>query len=448
MGRAACLGALLTALGAAGERFAVLVAGSNSFQNYRHQADIAHAYKILSDGGLKRENIITMMADDVAHHWRNPFRGQLFNAPDAADGTPPDDVYAAVRDHIDYRHRHVTPHNFLKVLTGDGSAPGPVLRSGPEDEVFVYFADHGGVGIIAFPGLIPGVTGPVLHADKLNDALRTMASKRMFKRLVFYMEACESGSMFDGLLQPGLGVYAVTAANAHESSWGWYCGETGTGGNKVHGKSLGVCLGDLFSIRWMEDTDGADEARRTLAEQFTAVANATAKSHVQRFGNLSFVDAPLQTFLGDEANHTARRGARGGARAGAPGGAPVDSRDALVAYLRWRVGELEAAGAPAEELARARAELADEEAARRAASRLFAGAWRRLTGSDGSDLLTTSLPPRRFDCHRAAVGAARLAYTDYSLRFHRVVVNLCERGFEAREIGAAFDKEREAAATA
>jgi hypothetical protein len=42
-------------------------------------------------------------------------------------------------------------------------------------------------------------------------------------QMVLYIEACESGSMFEGLLPKGLGAYAVTASNAEESSWGTYC---------------------------------------------------------------------------------------------------------------------------------------------------------------------------------------------------------------------------------
>jgi legumain len=173
------------------EKHAVLVAGSNGFTNYRHQADLAHAYSILIDGGVPANNIIVMMYDDIAHSLRNKFKGKLFNRPDAADGTSPPDVYGPVKDHIDYRKHNVTPKNFLKVLTGDTSAPR-VLTSGPDDDVFVYFADHGGVGILAFPDAIkfPPVPGKALHADELNDALKTMKSKNMFKRLVFYVEAC------------------------------------------------------------------------------------------------------------------------------------------------------------------------------------------------------------------------------------------------------------------
>ena len=244
---------------------------------------------------------------------------------------------------------------------------------------------------------------------------------------------------------------------------------------KVHGKSLGVCLGDLFSIKWMEDTDAADETKETLSEQFVAVRNAaikrhamssprvpcpphltplgdtcqvrnaTFKSHVMSFGNTSFTETPLATFLGDETNHTARR-ARVAALPKGPRATAVDSRDAKLQYLQWRVMSLQADGqvsSSLEELTVAQRELAAEISARHAASALFTGVWRRLTGSDGRDLLTSYMPPRSFECHRAVMAGARLVYTDYSLKFHKVVVNLCERGFGADQINAAFAAERE-----
>ena len=64
----------------------------------------------------------------------------------------------------------------------------------------------------------------------------------MYKELVFYLEACESGSMFQ-TLPKDIGVFATTAANAKESSWGTYCSPH----DKVDGKSIGSCLGDLYS---------------------------------------------------------------------------------------------------------------------------------------------------------------------------------------------------------
>merc|ERR1712100_645387 len=82
--------------------------------------------------------------------------------------------------------------------------------------------------------------------------LNTMHSKNMYKKLTFYLETCESGSMFQGLSTPG--VYAVSAASPTESSWGTYCGSDAM----VNGKSIGSCLGDLFSVNWMEDSDVED----------------------------------------------------------------------------------------------------------------------------------------------------------------------------------------------
>lgn len=66
---------------------------------------------------------------------------------------------------------------------------------------------------------------------------------------VFYLEACESGSIFEGLLPKGLNIYATTAANAEESSWGTYC----PGESPGPPPEYETCLADLYSVAWMED---------------------------------------------------------------------------------------------------------------------------------------------------------------------------------------------------
>lgn len=63
------------------------------------------------------------------------------------------------------------------------------------------------------------------------------------------MEACESGSIFEGLLPTGLNIYATTASNAEESSWGTYC----PGEHPSPPPEYETCLGDLYSVAWMED---------------------------------------------------------------------------------------------------------------------------------------------------------------------------------------------------
>ena len=68
-----------------GQLWAVLVAGSRGWDNYRHQADVCHAYQVLHGHGVPEDNIIVMMYDDIAYHQRNPFLGKLFNTPYGSD---------------------------------------------------------------------------------------------------------------------------------------------------------------------------------------------------------------------------------------------------------------------------------------------------------------------------------------------------------------------------
>ena len=62
-----------------GKIWVLLVAGSRGYYNYRHQADICHAYHIVSSHGIPDENIVVMMFDDIANAKENPIPGQIFN---------------------------------------------------------------------------------------------------------------------------------------------------------------------------------------------------------------------------------------------------------------------------------------------------------------------------------------------------------------------------------
>merc|ERR1712216_789601 len=192
--------------------------------------------------------------------------------------------------------KDVNAANFIKVLSGDTSAPGPVLKSTAKDNVFVYYTDHGGVGILGVP---TGVSGGYIHAADINKAIETLQSKGGYKELLFYLEACESGSIFSNLLKAP-NAKAVTAANPSESSWGWYCAGSGTGGDEVDGKNIGSCLGDEFSVRYMEDTDSADLKSETIGQQFTKLVKAVTKSHVQQYGVTSFDSEPIGDFEGND----------------------------------------------------------------------------------------------------------------------------------------------------
>merc|ERR1712166_637654 len=132
----------------------------------------------------------------------------------------------------------------------------------------------------------------------LQSTFDTMHSKSMYNKLTFYLETCESGSMFQGMTTPG--VYALSASNPTESSWGTYCGSDAMG----NGKSINSCLGDLLSVNWMEDSDAVDITSESLSDQFATVFKTTTKSAVMQWGDLSFQSDMVSEYQGASSSAT------------------------------------------------------------------------------------------------------------------------------------------------
>jgi legumain len=278
-----------------GELWALLIAGSAGWGNYRHQADVSHAYKVLSRGGVPDSNIVVMVYNDIADNPENPRPGTLINHPSG------EDVYSGMP--LDYTKDNVNADIFLAVLSGNHSAlpdngphaTGKTINAGPNDRIFVFYSDHGAPGIVGMP------SGDFLYADQLHKALKHRKKHHGFAEMVLYIEACESGSMFKGLLEDDLGIYATTAANEKESSWGVYC----PGMEPSPPAEFNTCLGDLYSVSWTEDSDANDLTAETLKKQFQKVRLRTSQnytytqgSHAERFGELEIDEEEVSRYLG------------------------------------------------------------------------------------------------------------------------------------------------------
>jgi legumain len=176
----------------------------------------------------------------------------------------------------------------MSVMKGDPVAnSSKTLKSDGNSKIFFYFADHGAPGLVAMP------VGGYWYADDLYKTVEYMHQNNMYKEMVMYFEACEGGSMFENRDYKSLDVYATTATNGKVSSWGTYCSPH----DKIDGKSVGSCLGDLYSVNWMEDTDAHDKKMaETLKTQYETVKKATTKSPVQEFGNLDIQKEPIGAF--------------------------------------------------------------------------------------------------------------------------------------------------------
>ncbi|KAM4662806.1 legumain [Discoglossus pictus] len=402
----------------AGKHWVVLVAGSNGWYNYRHQADLCHAYQIVKNNGIPDEQIVVMMYDDIANNDENPTKGIIINRPNGTD------VYAGVPK--DYIGEDVTPQNFLAVLKGDakslkGKGSGKVIHSGPDDHVFVYFTDHGAPGLLAFPS-------DDLHAKDLNETIQYMYENKKYKKLVLYIEACESGSMMNHLPN-NINAYATTAANPHESSYACYYDE-----------KRDTYLGDLYSVSWMEDSDMEDLTKETLHKQFVLVKKATNTSHVMQYGNRTISQMKVQQFQGSGKKLVPPMNLE-----------PVrhldltPSPDVPLAILKRKL-------MASNDVLQVR-ELLTKIRALQEAKELIKESMRKIvysvTGSEemAEEILTDQLSINDHVCYRRAVEHFKgQCYNwhnplyEYALRHLYALVNLCEAGYPIESIQHAMDK--------
>lgn len=403
-----------------GKNWAVIVAGSNGWYNYRHQADVCHAYQILHKNGIPDEQIVVMMYDDLAQNEDNPTPGIIINRPNGTD------VYKGVLK--DYIGDDVTPQNFLAVLKGDAASvkggSGKVLKSGPNDHVFVYFTDHGAPGLLAFPN-------DDLLVNDLMDAIQYMHKNQKYKKMVFYIEACESGSMMKPL-PVDIDVYATTAANAHESSYACYYDE-----------KRDTYLGDWYSVNWMEDSDVEDLTKETLAKQFKIVKSHTNTSHVMQYGNKTLSHLKVIEFQGNTL---------GGARVAEPVSLPpvkehnlTPSPDVYLSVLKRKLMKTN-------DITLARGYVMEINAHLKV-RKLLADTMRQVAETVVEDQLELQnifderQEITQHECYRNALTHFKThcfnwheQQYEYALRHLFVLVNLCERGYPAQRIVAAVDK--------
>jgi len=227
------------------------VSGASGWYDYRMQADVCHAYHVFHEiFGIPDERIIVMMVDDIVNDSSNPFPGIVINDIGGKD------VYAGVPH--DYNGGTVTPENFQKLMTGefvDGGS-GKTLKSTSEDNVFIYFSDHGLLGGLCFPW-------SMMKKDMIQNALQTMAQKQMYKNVIFYVDACYSGSIFYDMQIPD-NMYIVSACGIHEVTYS--CN---------YDSDLKNYPCTEFSHAWITDVEQNNNPNHTFYQQFLYILNNT-----------------------------------------------------------------------------------------------------------------------------------------------------------------------------
>lgn len=185
--------------------WALLVATSREWTNYRHQADVLAIYQQLKQAGYTDDRIILIAEDDIANAPSNLEPGIIRVMPGGSN------VYENAV--IDYKLSALSPDDILSILKGESSNRLPaVIASTENDNIFVFWSGHGVPGGMCWDTDDFGMTG-----DRLSDAFREMYQNKTYRKLLMMVEACYSG----GVMQQceGIpGMLFVTAANGDETS--------------------------------------------------------------------------------------------------------------------------------------------------------------------------------------------------------------------------------------
>ena len=265
------------------DQYAVLVQGSNGWENYRHEADVLSIYQMLKANGYDDDHIILITADDCANAPENTDKGAVRTAPGGKNLRE-----GAV---IDYRNADLTPQDICHILLGNKTDRTPiVLPVDAGQNILLFWSGHGrskainGINEMTWRNLS---AGHGMTDNLLAGTLRTMATKQQFRQMLVCLEPCYSANMGEAL--EGIpGVLAICSAGTYEQSFAdsW-------------SNELGVWMCDRFSRNLIghvtENPDG------TYRDLYLYCAQHTLGSHVgiynnEYFGNL-YTTGPRDLFV-------------------------------------------------------------------------------------------------------------------------------------------------------
>lgn len=182
------------------DNYAVLVAASEGWKNYRHQADVLGFYHYLKGRGYDDDHIILIMADDIAYNERNPLQGVIHREVSG------NNLYNDVQ--IDYKLGELTLDDLKHILTSEPSETYPVtLGSSANDNVLFFWSGHG-----------TQMGWKWKETDDLDsDFAKQMFADMQFRKMFAIIETCYSGGVAQACIGiPGL--LMMTAANPYEPS--------------------------------------------------------------------------------------------------------------------------------------------------------------------------------------------------------------------------------------
>lgn len=252
------------------ELYALIIAASSGWDNYRHQANAYSLYQQLKKNGVDDDHILLISEDDIAFNSSNPMPGFM--------QSPADDNNIYEKIEVDYHTSEVSLDKILSMLTGEAKSASPHPCS--KDNLLVYWAGHG-----EHEG--PKWLDKLVPAYEVADFFKALSQKQCFRKLFFAMETCYAGQVGLSCEDKDIkGMLCITAANEIETSKAY---ATGTSG---------VWISNSFTNAFLKELSTGKEL--SIYELYKNIYNRTIGSHVsvynaKNFGNL--YTNPIHEFL-------------------------------------------------------------------------------------------------------------------------------------------------------
>ena len=246
------------------QNWALVIGTSDTWNNYRHQADALAMYQVLKRHNYDDDHIILIIEDNLADDPHNLYPGVVHVRPDGEN----------VREGavVDY-HLSDFPMGRLKdILMGQQSERYPeVIRSNNNDNIFIYWCGHANGSVAAWG------SNETVEAERVRQCLEAAAEAGKFRKMLIAVDACYSGAI--GEACEGIpGVLFMTSASPDETSKA-----------DVLDPDMLIWLSNGFTRAFQETIDEQPDLR--LRDLYLAVSRQTTGSHAKvyneaHYGNL------------------------------------------------------------------------------------------------------------------------------------------------------------------
>lgn len=234
------------------ERYAIVIGASDTWTNYRHQADALAFYQMLKSSGYDDDHIILILEDNIASNPMNMHPGEVRVTPGG------ENLYHDVR--VDYHLSNIAVSDFSDIMTGKKSERlKEVINPTANDNIIIFWCGHGSRNTLMW-GFRTYVYG-----DDMKRLITSLHEENRYRKLMFVLDACYSGTI--GEACAGIpGVLVFTAAHSNETSKA-----------DVFDKELNVWLSNGFTRTFRDEVTANPGI--TLRELYYKTVRGTKGSH-------------------------------------------------------------------------------------------------------------------------------------------------------------------------